>query len=248
MKFTISIANRNIYIDSVFTNIYHLSKDYLVKGDVPPDIEIVVDEKKLEDEYERIVPEIGEDLNLKTVERFYIHRIVAESLLSYDTFLMHGAVISVNGYSYLFTAPSGTGKTTHIRKWLDNAKGSYVVNGDKPFILADGEEVLACGSPWRGKENMGTNAIVPLKSIIFMERSTINFIEPISFGSALPLLLQQTYHPKEVDAMKKTLNLLFKLKGSVSFYMFHFNNYRDDAFSVSYKMLVENQDYSNEGA
>ena len=50
---------------------------------------------------------------------------------------MHGAVIRYKGKAYLFTAPSGTGKTTHIRQWLKKAEGTFVVNGDKPLIKVE---------------------------------------------------------------------------------------------------------------
>ena len=167
---------------------------------------------------------------------------VAESLLIYDIFLMHGATICFNESAYIFSGASGIGKTTHILKWLDSIPDVFVVNGDKPFIKFDKDgKVLACGSPWAGKENMNTNVIVPVKAIILMERAENNYIEQISFGQAFISLLQQIYRPDDADKMRKTLRLLKLLDGKVSFYRFQCNNFKGDSFRVTYEALTGNK-------
>ena len=241
MKFLINIANTNILISSIYKGIYNTCRDYLAESDAEPDVEIIVDEKMIDNEAER-EKEISQGMTDKqSIERLLIQRLIAEALIDKDTFLMHGAVIAVKNEAHLFTAPSGTGKTTHIQHWLDNVEGSFVVNGDKPFILLNETEVFACGTPWRGKEKMGTNAIVPLRSIVFMERSTDNCIEEASFKTIFPLLLKQIYWPQNESAMRKTLRLLSRLKGSVRFYKFYFNNYKEDVFQVSFDTLIKDK-------
>ncbi len=168
---------------------------------------------------------------------------MAEILLPYDILLMHGAVIAFNEQAYMFSATSGTGKTTHILKWLKHCPDAIVVNGDKPFIKfpEDGSQPLACGSPWAGKENLYTNTVVPLKSIILMERAEENHIEQISFAEAFIFLLQQVYRPEDEDKMRKTLRLMQRLNGPVSFWRFHCNNFKPDCFDVAYNALVKGQ-------
>ena len=195
-----------------------------------------------------------DDIDFSAVERypkaylrintFQILCKLANSFLDLNVILMHGAVIGLNNSSYLFTAPSRTGKTTHILKWLERLPDAYVINGDKPFIklLNDGTQPLACGSPWAGKENMYTNTNVPLKAIICMERAEENSIHVISFSEAFPILLQQTYRPDDEEKMRKTLRLLQQLNGYVKFYKFKCNNYQEDCFNVAYTALVR-EDY-----
>ena len=152
---------------------------------------------------------------------------------------MHGAVIALDDQtSFMFTAKSGTGKTTHIRKWLENAPGAFVVNGDKPLIKIADTEAIAYGTPWCGKEHLNTNIGVPLRAIVLMERSEDNAIEEITFSQAFPTLLQQTYRPADADKMRKTLSLLSALNGKMKFYRFRFNNLKPDAFRVSYEALT----------
>lgn len=174
------------------------------------------------------------------IKSFRILHKMADAFLDLNVLLVHGVAVGFHNCSYLFTAPSRTGKTTHVLKWLEFLPDAYVVNGDKPFIKLpdDDSQPLACGSPWAGKEKMFTNTMVPLKAIIFMERSEENTIHEISFAEAFPFLLKQTYRPDDEEKMKKTLKLLQKLNGFVKCYKFQCNNYKDDCFDVAYNALV----------
>ena len=183
--------------------------------------------------------------NKRSIENTVMCRKIAEELLNLNVFLMHGAAISLDNNTIIFTAPSGIGKTTHIQKWLDHFPDAFVVNGDKPFIKISHDNLsppLACGSPWAGKENKYTNTMVPIKAIVCMERSEENHITEITFAQAFPFLLQQSYRPGDKDKMRKTLRLLQSLNGKVKFYRFKCNNFKDDCFEVAYNALVRNMD------
>lgn len=146
---------------------------------------------------------------------------IAESMPDFSTFLMHGAVVAKDGEAYMFAAPSGVGKTTRAKLWIDKFSDSIIVNGDKPFIKISNGEVLACGTPWCGKEGWNTNIMVPLKAIFFIERSDHDvLLEELSFGKAFPLLIQQTYHPYNNKSLERTLLLLKEMDGKVKFYRF----------------------------
>ena len=138
------------------------------------------------------------------LETLAILRHIAGRLPHYDAVLFHGSVIAYNGRAYVFTAPSGTGKTTHARLWLDLLPDACVLNGDKPFLkVTDGSpddgfsgcRILACGTPWKGKEDLGCNMTLPLEGICLLEQSADNHIEQISFSDALPGLIRQLYIP-----------------------------------------------------
>ncbi len=164
---------------------------------------------------------------------------IADEYIDFDTLLMHGAAIAYENQAYIFTAPSGTGKTTHIAKWLDNCSDAFVINGDKPFIkFSDNGRPLVYGSPWAGKENEFANTMVSLKAIIFLERNEDNSIYKISFAEAFPVLLKQIYRPANEEKMRKTLKLIQKLNTGVSFWHFNCNNFKDDCFAVAYNALV----------
>ena len=235
-KFTISLAGRNIAVETLYDRTRLMCRDYLTEE--KPDFSVKITPEDIEREQEEAKDTYGSAGSKGYLETLAVYRKIAEGMLDYDTFLMHGAAVCHNGKAYLFIAKSGTGKTTHVRLWLKNREDAFVVNGDKPLIRA-GEEVLVCGTPWSGKENLNRNIQVPLKSIIIMERSGENRMERLSFSQALPMLLQQTYRPMDASMMKKTINLLAGLNGRVSFFKFGFDNFKKDAFDVSFRALAE---------
>ncbi len=84
---------------------------------------------------------------------------------SYDTVLFHGSALAIDGDGYLFTAKSGTGKSTHTRLWRERFGDRVVmINDDKPLLHIDAGSVIAYGTPWNGKHRLGTNASVPLRA------------------------------------------------------------------------------------
>lgn len=181
------------------------------------------------------------EMNEAVIETTAVYRKIVEAVLPYDILLMHGAVVARGKESFMFTGPSGTGKTTHIKKWLEYGEDTYVVNGDKPLLKILENEVVACGTPWCGKEQMSTNTMVPLKAIILMERCEYNHIERITFDKAYTFLIKQIYLPNDKKSVIMTLDLFNKLEGRVEFYLFRFNNFKEECFDIAYKTLVGNK-------
>lgn len=82
------------------------------------------------------------------LEFLCIHDSLAAQLPAHHRFLMHGAAVAFDGAAYLFTAPSGTGKTTHVRLWRQYLGSRVtVVNGDKPFLSLEPDGTSASGAP-----------------------------------------------------------------------------------------------------
>ena len=234
-NFCLSVAGHSFFVHTLHEEAYFLCRKYIANEQGEIDIYISADDIEKERIKANTQNIIYQDDYLETLALF---RKIAEIMLEYDTFLMHGAVVAYEEKAYMFTAASGTGKTTHIRKWLQSLDGAYVVNGDKPLIKTSNKEIMVCGTPWRGKEKLGRNCMVPLKAIILMERGDNNIIKEIPFEKALSFILKQTYMPDDKEKMKKTLQLLSRLNGEVRFYKFIFNNMKDDAFDVAYEAIV----------
>lgn len=237
-NFTLSVAGHSFAIHTLYTDTYSLCRDYICEG--PGEKEINITVKDIEIEQKEAINQ-GTNLRCAYLETLAVYRKIAETMLDDDTFLMHGAVVGINNHAYMFTAASGTGKTTHVKKWIKKLKNSYVVNGDKPLIKLTDNEVIACGTPWCGKERWGKNCMVPLRAIVLMERGENNTINEITFGQALTGLLQQTYVFSDFDKKKKVLMLLSRMNGKIKFYKFSCNNMKEDSFSVAYKALTEGE-------
>lgn len=137
------------------------------------------------------------------LERTVIQEKIAQKLLDRNTLLLHGSTVAVDGEAYLFTAPCGTGKSTHTRLWREQfGHRAVMVNDDKAFLQLSEEGVLAYGSPWTGKHGIGTNICVPLKGICFLQRGAENKIRQAAAESCLPELIHQCFLP---DNHKVTL-------------------------------------------
>lgn len=153
-----------------------------------------------------------------------LQRKVTEALFAYDTLLFHGSVVAVNGEAYLFTAKSGTGKSTHTRLWREVfGDRAVMVNDDKPFLRITPQGVIACGSPWMGKHGLGANIQVPLKAICILERGEENHIAPISAPQALPMLFQQSQRPMQPTNLPKYMELIDALAAKVPIYRMRCN-------------------------
>lgn len=172
------------------------------------------------------------------IESLEIYRIICKKMLDYNAMLMHCAAISVDNEAYLFTAVSGTGKTTHISLWKKKfGDKCVIVNGDKPIIRLIDNKFYACGTPWRGKENYGTNTMVPIKAICILERGENNSIKKIAPYDAISTVITQTLRTNDMNEMDKMLSLTDKLLASVPFYRLKCNM-NDDAADVSYNAMA----------
>ncbi|MBQ6927246.1 MAG: hypothetical protein IJQ36_02935 [Oscillospiraceae bacterium] len=213
--FTISLAGFPIRIEALHGSTKHFCRDYL--SDAAPALCVRVDQRDLDREREKsdrertlegLAPRSYADEYLETLA---VYRKIAAALLEKDVLLFHGSVMAYAGKAYLFTAPSGTGKTTHCRLWLSQIPGTHVLNGDKPLLRIEEDRVLACGTPWQGKEHYGRNEILTLEAICILTRDSTNHIEALSFHDAFPTLIAQSNRPAEPQAMLKTLALTERL-------------------------------------
>lgn len=150
------------------------------------------------------------------LETLAVYRAIAERLPEYDTVLFHGSVIAVDGEGYIFTAKSGTGKSTHTRLWREYfGDRAVMINDDKPLLRIEDGRVIAYGTPWNGKHRLSTDTSVPLRGLCVLGRAERNSIFPAARRDVYPLLLQQTYRPHSPAALARTLSLVDRMADSV---------------------------------
>lgn len=121
----------------------------------------------------------------------------ARALMEHDGFQLHASSVILDGKAYLFSAYSGTGKSTHTEKWV-RLFGARYLNDDKPALrLIDGIWT-AYGTPWSGKHDISSPEGAPVGAVVFLERGDKNQILPIQPAKAVPFLLAQIsrVHPR----------------------------------------------------
>jgi len=217
------IAEKNIGINSIYPEVHEYCKDYLV--DAQPDFIITTAQSDIDFEREKSARESSlEGLPLVKYPDYYleelaVYRKIAVKMLDYDTFLFHGSVVSVDDKAYLFTAKSGTGKSTHTRLWREYFRDRAVmVNDDKPLIKVTNDGVIVYGTPYNGKHRLGNNTSVPLKAVCILGRSENNTIHSISGHEAYAMLLQQVYRPSDSEKLLQTLRLIDLMIKKVKLY------------------------------
>ena len=223
MKFNYRMADRVISVDSHFEQVHRLCKDYLTED--PADFAVSVNAEEIEKEREKAVREdLQEGRTPRTwgdpyLEELAVYRKIAEKMPEYDTVLIHGSAVAVDGSAYLFTAKSGTGKSTHTKLWREQfGERAVMINDDKPLLYIGPDRAVIYGTPYNGKHRIGTNTSAPLKAICFLVRGQKNKLRPLTSGEIFPRIWAQVYRPADAFALRRTLELLNRLTGTVSFY------------------------------
>ena len=221
--FTISLAGFCVEINSIFETTRTFCRDYLCEATpefsvtiFPEDITFEREKSAKEDLLEGIPVRQFSDEYLETLA---VYRKICAKLLERETLLFHGSAIAVDGVAYLFTAKSGTGKSTHTALWRQVFKDRAVmINDDKPLLKITSGGVLVCGTPWNGKHGLGCNRMVPLKTICILERAEQNTIHPVDAVEALPMLLQQSFRTGTPNGTVLLFDILDKLTKRVQLY------------------------------
>ena len=212
------LAGIPVQFDNRFPQLAGLCRGY--ETDLPPAIRISVSADELEEERKQQPGEFS-DGYLETV---CCYRKAAMQLLDRDIFVMHASVVALDGEGYAFLAPSGVGKTTQTRLWQQCFGDRLrVINGDKPLIRMEPEGFRAYGTPWRGKENLGCNASVPLKAVFFLNRSSTPSAVPAGQEQVVGQLFRQLLLPKEPERMIHLLDMADRLVRTTQFYILNCN-------------------------
>lgn len=157
-------------------------------------------------------------------------------LIGHERFFLHASAVVYEDAAYLFSAPSGTGKSTHTALWRELFPGSYILNDDKPVLQLGPEGVTVWGTPFAGKTDLQVNRGVPLKGICFLKQDTENHIRPVTDTEALSLLLNNTWRPKNSHDMALLLDMVEQVMMRTNVYEL-FCTTESEAAKLSYRMM-----------
>lgn len=205
------------------------SKEY--KADFPDDeVQIIVDVK---DEFIKYQMEKAPYLNEADHEYIWTCEAFYRELLKHDGMMLHSSCVEKDGFAYLFSARSGTGKSTHTHLWLKNLEGTRIINDDKPALVLENGRWYACGTPFSGKTDENIDTKVLVRAIIFLHRSETNSVKRLSPPQAVNLLLEQTINPADRELAEKMLDLVDRLLRDVPVFSLGCNM-DDEAATVAY--------------
>lgn len=223
------IAGLTVKMDT-FGKTLELSKPYL-SDTTTPDLVISVDWKSFQKEHPMVSQDDCE--YILTGLHFY-HQLIHNSGL-----MLHASAVVVDDKAYLFSAPSGTGKSTHTKLWLQNfGERAYLLNDDKPALRLEDGVWYAYGTPWSGKEGINSNRRVPLAGICFLSRGESNRISPFSGVDMIRQFLEQTVRPGAPETRSRILELLDILLKAVPVWKMECNT-NAEAAVVAYNAMSQ---------
>lgn len=157
-------------------------------------------------------------------------------LLLTHSLILHSCYTQYQGEAILFTAPSGTGKTTQGNLWR-KVYNAEIVNGDLCLLQQQGSAWKACGYPMSGSAPECKNKSYPIKAIVVVRQHLVNHIEELSESRKMGLVYSEcTVNTWNAQRVAQALDLTIDLVRKVPVLMLHCNM-EDDAAHLLHKYL-----------
>ena len=205
-------------------------REYLYDGPAVPSV--VIDDSAYR--RERYSESLGTEGIAYMESAFQFYR----ELLKHHGFYLHSSAVELEGRAYLFSGPSGMGKSTHTRLWQQLfGDAAQVFNDDKPALRCLDGRWFAYGTPWCGKDGINQNKKVPLEAICFLKQAKENRIRRLCPQEALARLMGQTIpRMKSVENLDLMLSHLEKLVQMIPVYELE-NRPEPEAARLSYETM-----------
>jgi len=187
----------------------------------------------IDGEVDFVIPDISEQVNAYHLENSSLSVGECEyimyasyfytKLVAYGGIYLHASAVVKDECCYLFSAPSGTGKSTHTKLWLDLFKDAFILNDDKPAIRVIDGLLYAYGTPFSGKHDMSRNERYLLKGICFIQRSMENWIRPLPMNLLLPKIFEATVKLSSETTLNESLKMLEQIIENIPIYQLGVN-------------------------
>ncbi len=175
----------DLYVEVPDTgNMAQRCQNYLTSDKVAADIVIDAANYRI-DAWEKL--SVEDAIYLESGFAFYVRLLLSDGLM------LHSSALEYEGKAYLFSGPSGMGKSTHTRLWKSVFGDKvHIFNDDKPALRCIDGKWYAYGTPWCGKDAININMKAPIAGICFLRRGTENKIRRLSAFEAASAIISQT--------------------------------------------------------
>ena len=135
-----------------------------------------------------------------------------------DGMPLHAALVEKDGYGVVFLGPSGMGKSTQAKLWVEHQGADFII-GDRPGLRRIDGRWYGFGMPWDGKDGIRQQKQVPIRALISLEQAPENSIRRLTKQEAMIVLLNQVMMPMWDDAAMALLTpLMGRLATEIPFY------------------------------
>lgn len=141
-----------------------------------------------------------DDLNYFAIER---------QLMKVNNIILHSSFIIHDNKAILFSAPSGTGKSTQASLW-EKCTDAKIMNGDRCLLLKDGDVWKAVGIPFCGSSGISYNGIFEIAGIIMIHQAPQNQCRGLSvieaFKNTYPEITRNNWNKEFENTVLELIN------------------------------------------
>ena len=141
-------------------------------------------------------------------------------LTKLDIFNLHSSLVRrAEGDAILFTAPSGTGKSTQAGLW-ERFAGAETLNGDRSMLRRVDGVWTAFGSPFAGTSGIYRNESAPVRALIVLRQAPENTIRRLSVAEAFRAIYSESVMPRwHTEAHQHVISLVTEIVSEIPVYL-----------------------------
>lgn len=153
---------------------------------------------------------------------------------------IHSASLLYQGKAWLFSGPSGTGKSTHTNLWLKLYETeTKLLNGDLNLLAFENDKPVIYGIPWCGTSGIFDTDAHPLGGIVLLKQAPTNHVAELSEEQKILSVLHRFISPSwTADMFEANLSFAEKLIPQITVCRLQCNMEDDAAHTM--KAYIEN--------
>lgn len=176
------------------------------------------------------------ELNYMAIER---------QLMKSKGVVLHSSFIVYQEKAILFTAPSGTGKSTQADLWK-RYRNAEIMNGDRTLLVNTGDEWKAAGFPFSGSSGINHNGIYDIKAIVMIRQAKQNKGQIaemlLGFKRIYPEIVRNYWNQEFEERVISFLNSILSKYMLIEYEC----NMEEDAVNCLEKLLIMHKEIINE--
>lgn len=128
---------------------------------------------------ETLVRVLAREVPKGILPRLVLNTLEAEHHIArHGGLLLHASFIRWNDRAILFTAPSGTGKSTQAALW-ERHRGAEIINGDRTAVTVEEGVAMAHGIPYCGTSGICKREKLPVAAIVYLTQAPRSEVRPL---------------------------------------------------------------------